>query len=96
MSIMSVSSLDAALQRLAQSLSRLEDAVERRLDGDRAYSGRDVEVQALSDDRARLAGELDESFARAERLESANRDVSKRLDQAIETIRAVLEPQTQR
>ena len=88
---MSVSQLEAALQRLAASLTRLEDAVERRLDGDRAYSGRDVEVQALSDDRARLAGELDESFARASRLEIANRDVSKRLDSAIATIRTVLE-----
>ena len=93
---MSASSLDAALQRLAASLARLEDAVERRLDGDRAHAGHDVEVQALSDDRARLASELDESFARAARLESANRDVAQRLDQAIETIRTVLEPQLQR
>ena len=88
---MSVSQLESALQRLAASLVRLEDAVERRLDGDRAYAGRDVEVQALSDDRARLAGELDESFARASRLETANHDVSRRLDSAIATIRTVLE-----
>jgi hypothetical protein len=90
---MSATSLDAALERLAASLARLEDAVERRLDGDRAFAGHDVEVQALSDDRARLAGELDDSFARLARLETANRDVSRRLGEAIDTIRAVLEPQ---
>jgi hypothetical protein len=90
---MSATSLDAALERLAASLARLEDAVERRLDGDRALAGHGVEVQALSDDRARLAGELDDSFARLAELQSANRDVSRRLGEAIETIRAVLEPQ---
>jgi hypothetical protein len=90
---MSATSLDAALEHLAASLARLEDAVERRLDGDRAFAGHGVEVQALSDDRARLAGELDDSFARLARLETANRDVSRRLGEAIDTIRAVLEPQ---
>jgi hypothetical protein len=88
--------LDTALERLAASLARLEDAVERRLEADRANEGHAIEVQALSDDRARLAGELDESFAKAARLEAANREVSHRLDAAIETIRSVLEPQPQR
>ncbi|MDQ0472019.1 DUF4164 domain-containing protein [Labrys wisconsinensis] len=86
-------SLDTALQRLAAALSRIEDAVERRIEADRVGASREVEVQALSDDRARLAQELDESFARCARAEAANRDVSRRLDQAIDTIRTVLEHQ---
>jgi hypothetical protein len=88
--------LDTALERLAASLARLEDTVERRLEADQANAGHAVEVQALSDDRSRLAGELDESFARVARLEAANRDVSRRLDVAIDTIRSVLETQPQR
>jgi hypothetical protein len=87
---MSFNALEAALQKLAASLARIEDAVESRVEGERANAGRDVEVQALSDDRARLAEELDQSFARNARLETANREVASRLDQAIETIRDML------
>jgi hypothetical protein len=65
--------------------------VDQRRETDRAHAAREVEVQALGDDRARLAGELDEAFARMARLESANRDVSRRLDAAVDTIRAILE-----
>jgi hypothetical protein len=92
---MNGSALDAALQRLSAALSRMEDAVESRLEGERAKAGRDVEVQALSDDRARLASELDECFARSTRLEAANREVGTRLDQAIDTIRTVLATPTE-
>jgi hypothetical protein len=93
---MSASELDAAVHRLAAALARIEDAVESRAEVDRAYAGRDLEVQALSDDRARLAGELDESFARADRLEAMNREVSHRLERAIDTIRSVLDNQLHR
>jgi hypothetical protein len=87
------SQLDAVLGRLGAALARLEDAFERRKDADRAAAGHDVEVQALSDDRARLAQELDDSFARSARLETANRDVSRRLDEAIDSIRLVVQAQ---
>ncbi len=85
--------LDNALQRLAAALARLEDAVERRRESDRVHAAREIEAQALNEDRARLAGELDEAFARAARLENANRDVSRRLDAAMDAIRTVLEAQ---
>jgi hypothetical protein len=88
---MSTSSpLDTALSRLAAALARLDDALERRTDADRKAAGHDIEVQALSDDRARLAEELDESFARSARLETATREVSRRLDEAIDSIRLVV------
>ena len=41
--------------------------------------------------RTKLASELDNSEARAERLEEANKEVSRRLVTAMETIRAVLD-----
>ena len=44
----------------------------------------------LTSDRARLAENLDQVQARAAKLETINRDVSRRLDTAIETIRSVL------
>ncbi len=44
-------------------------------------------------DRSRLASDLDAAAARARALETTNREVAKRLDAAIETIRSVLEAQ---
>ena len=84
--------LDTVLLRLTQALARLEDAVERRLEGDEAVAGHAIEVQALAEDRARLAQELDDSFVRYAQIQSANKDASRRLDQAMETIRLVLGP----
>jgi hypothetical protein len=45
----------------------------------------------LTADRARLAESLDQAQARASKLESINRDVSRRLGAAVETIEAVLQ-----
>ena len=84
--------LDTVLLRLTQALARLEDAVERRLEADEAVAGHAIEVQALAEDRARLAQELDDSFVRYAQIQSANKDASRRLDQAMETIRLVLGP----
>jgi hypothetical protein len=90
---MGPTSVDAALERLEAAVSKMEDVVERRIEADRVHSGRDAEVQALSDDRSRLADELDATYARFARLETANREVSQRLDRAIDTIRLALSPQ---
>jgi hypothetical protein len=84
-------SLDAALQRLDQALGRLELAVERRLAGERTISGLEEELFRLGEDRARLAGDLDGAMARAGRLEDTNREVSRRLVSAMESIRSVLD-----
>ena len=45
----------------------------------------------MNADRASWHTELDSSEARAERLEEANKEVSRRLVTAMETIRAVLD-----
>ncbi len=83
--------IEAATRRLSLALDALEAAAERRSEADRGEELLVDQVQALGADRARLAGELDELTARARALEAANREVVQRIDQAIETIRSVLE-----
>ncbi len=83
-------SIETATRRLALALDALEAAAERRSEADRGEELLANQVQALGTDRARLAGELDDAAARARTLETANREVMARIDQAIETIREVL------
>ncbi len=91
MAMSNTDSIEAATQRLSLALEALEAAAERRREADRAESTLAEHVHVLGSDRARLASELDETTARARALEAANREVVQRLDQAIETIRGVLE-----
>ena len=83
--------LKEVIGRLGKAIDTLEQAVGLRLDHDQDYSEAEVEVQRMNADRAKLATELDGSEARAERLEEANKEVSRRLVTAMETIRAVLD-----
>lgn len=83
--------LKEVIARLGKAIESLENAAGARLDHEQDYSDSDAEVQRLNSDRARLAQELDNSEARAERLEDANKEVSRRLVTAMETIRAVLD-----
>jgi hypothetical protein len=83
--------LDRATRRLTQALDSLEAAVERRIEAD---SGRAVlaeQVHTLDADRSKLAADLDIQTARARRLESANRDIARRLDAAMDKIKLVLD-----
>jgi hypothetical protein len=82
--------IEGATRRLAQALDALEEAVDRRREADREAEGLAAQLHALATDRSRLAADLDTAAARARGLESANQDVARRLDAAIETIRAVL------
>jgi hypothetical protein len=79
-----------ATRRLTGALDALEAAVERRAEADRDDKALADQVHALGSDRARLASELDDAAARARALETANRDVAQRIDQAMATIRDVL------
>jgi len=85
--------IETATRRLSLALDALEAAAERRSEADRGEAALADQVHALGSDRARLASELDEATARARALETANRDVGQRIDQAIETIRGVLNSQ---
>jgi hypothetical protein len=83
--------LREAIGRLGKAIETLETAVATRLDEQVDATEVEAEVQRMNADRAKLAQELDNSEARAERLENANREVSRRLVTAMETIRAVLD-----
>ncbi len=83
-------SIETASRRLTLALDALEAATERRREADRSEEALVSQIQALGTDRARLASELDQATARSRGLESANREVAQRIDQAIETIRGVL------
>ena len=72
------------------ALDALEAAVERRSEADRGEAGIAEQMHALGSDRARLASELDQVAARARTLETANREVARRIDAAMETIREML------
>ena len=85
-----IDSIEAASRRLTLALDALEAAVERRREAARTEESLAMQIHALGDDRARLAGDLDQAVARARALESANREVATRIAQAIETIRGVL------
>jgi len=87
----STDSIEDATRRLVLALEALEEATERRCDADRAERALADQVHALGNDRARLASDLDEATARTRALETANREVAQRIDQAIETIRDALE-----
>ena len=84
------SAIDAATKRLAAALDALEGAVARRHEADRSEQALAAQLHAMGTDRARLAAELDIAAAQSRRLETTNREVARRLDDAMETIRSVL------
>jgi len=85
-----VSAIDQATRRLAAALDALEAAAERRREADRGSGELAAQLHALVDDRSKLAADLDAAAARARVLVTTNREVARRLDAAIDTIRSVL------
>jgi hypothetical protein len=85
------SAIDAASRRLALAMDGLEAAVERRREADRGQSDLSEQLHALGSDRSQLAADLDTAAARIRMLESTNREIARRLDLAIESVRGVLE-----
>jgi len=83
--------IEAATKRLQHALDALESALERRIEVDREQAATASRVHAFEADRSRLAAELDAMTARSRHLETTNRDVARRLDEAIESIRAVID-----
>jgi hypothetical protein len=73
------------------AIGQMESAVERTIEHRRQVAGLETELQRLGTDRSRLAQSLDDAEARSGRIEEANREVSRRLVTAMESIRDVLE-----
>jgi len=84
------SAIDAAAKRLALALDALEAALDRRREADRGEETLAAQLHAFGADRSRLAADLDAQVARARGLENTNREIVRRLDVAIDTIRSVL------
>jgi hypothetical protein len=83
--------IEAAAKRLALALDALDAALEHRADAERGRDGITEQLHVLGADRSLLASNLDAATARARKLEAANREIARRLDAAIATIRSVLE-----
>ena len=75
---------DAALARLEASLRDLAARQQR-------HQRIEVDTQRLIHERSRLATELDKTAARAKRLDDSAHEVSRRLVDAMETVRSVLQ-----
>ncbi|MCU0790630.1 MAG: DUF4164 domain-containing protein [Nitratireductor sp.] len=84
------------MDRLNRALDLLEQSVDARLEREAELGDAEAEVQRMGADRARLAEALDSASARAQRLEATNREVSRRLVDAMEAIRTVLDGQLEK
>lgn len=83
-------SYDAASGRLEKALARLEASV-RSLNGrTRALARIEADTQKLVAERSRLASELDRATIRARRLDESASEVSRRLVDAMETVKSVM------
>jgi hypothetical protein len=91
MSDQDAGAIEAATRRLLAALESLEAAVERRRDGDLNEERLVERIHQLGADRSRLTNELDGVTAQARALEQVNRDVAKRVQAAIGSVRAVLD-----
>lgn len=83
--------LKDALRSLVLAIDGLDDAVDRQVEDKQRLNSLDNEMSDIMLDRSRLAQSLDTAEARAARLEDANKEVSRRLVGAMETIRSVLD-----
>ena len=83
--------VEQSLQALESAISKLEAAIERRMNRQAGSDDMQAEIQTLSADRVRLADNLDKATAKIESLEIVYRDVSNRLVTAMETVSTVLQ-----
>lgn len=83
--------LASSLSRLNKALDSLENAVDTSIDANSKNRDAGEEIQRISEDRAKLAKNLDSTEDRARRLAETNKEVSRRLVAAMETVRSVLD-----
>lgn len=84
-------SFDIAKARLDKALEDLEAAVYQRVQNDRSVDAMRADLTRAQKERDEMAGDLSKISERAERIEETNKEVSRRLVAAMETIRTVLE-----
>jgi len=82
--------IETATARFDRAMGRLEASARNLAARMRQLQRIEVDTQRLVTERARLASELDKASARAKRLDDSAHDVSRRLVEAMETVREVL------
>jgi len=87
--------MDGALRRLEAALDALEAAVSQSAADSRQREQLEGQLQAFGQDRSRLSADLERLRTRSADLETVSHEVSRRLERATETIRAVLASQEQ-
>ena len=83
--------LAKSLSRLNKALDSLENAADATFEANGKNRSAGEEIQRISEDRAKLAQDLDSTEERARRLAETNKEVSRRLVAAMETVRSVLD-----
>jgi len=83
--------LAESLARLNLALDGLDKSVADNKKRNTADMSTDEQVQRMADDRAKLARDLDAAEERAGVLKNVNSEVSRRLVNAMEMVRGVLE-----
>ncbi len=86
----SKSELDKAIAHFEQAMRQLEAAWAQAEQNQGKITKLNTETSALKDDRARLAGELDEVRAKAEELTEASRQAARRIELAMARVRTVI------
>ena len=85
--------LAPAIEKLSKAVNGLEKMVAIRMEREAALGDAEAEVQRMGADRTRLAESLDAAEGRAQQLEHVNNEVSRRLVDAMEAIKNVIERQ---
>lgn len=82
--------IEEALARLDSAVKAFEVAIVRSAETGQRSETLQREVSALSEDRSRLAAELDEARAEASAQADVNQQISARVDGVMQNIRALL------
>ena len=85
--------IDAATRRLSLALDALEAAIERRHEADQSDHPWANSCMRSAATVRELAAELDEVTARSREVETTNREIARRIDVAMDGIRAVIDAQ---
>lgn len=80
-----------SLQKLEKSLDALDNALVKQVNGVAVQDDLTDELNLLSEDRSRLASELDEAVAKIDTLEAVNVEVEQRIDNVMAEISTLLE-----
>ncbi len=86
----SENSIEVASIRLDRAMANLEAVVNHNIDQNKIISQLQGEIESLAFQKTKLSSDLDRSSIREKKLDKSASEVSKRLVDAMETIKSVL------